>query len=551
MFNNMSVKKQFVVLGAIVSIIVLFTGSFGLYNFYQANKRQTGIQNLSKTLLQTVDTARNAQVHFKIQVQEWKNILMRGNEEEAFDKYLKGFTKEEKAVQDGLKSVGGFMGKLAMDTSKVDEVIKAHADLGVKYRDALNSYDKSNSQSYKIVDKLVKGMDRPPTEAIDGIVKYIGEYGEKTFSNLEKESTAVYRRNLFITIGCIVIALLMAGYFSLMILRGLFGQLGNEPAYVSEIVTKVAGGDLTVSIESDGKNKTSIYAAMGVMVEKLRTVLTGIRTAADNVASSSHELSAMSEQISGGANEQASSVTRVAAASEEMTQTIMDIARNTSNIAESVTETAKMAKEGEAVVNKSAQEVREIADTIGESANLVKSLGERSKQISEIVNVINEIADQTNLLALNAAIEAARAGEQGRGFSVVADEVRKLAERTASSTSEISDMIKTIQNEVGQSVQSMNHVSKKVVTGVELVNHAGESLSSIVRSIDDLNAMIQQIASATEEMSSTSDEISKDIESIANVSKETSASSKQTAQASSELARLSVNLQGIISEFKL
>ena len=174
MFHNISVKRQFFVLSAVVSMIVLFTGSFYLYNFCQANKRQAGIQNLCKTLTRIVDTTRNTQVHFKKEVQEWKDILIRGNDEEAFDKYQNNFVKEEKAVQDGLKTVAGFMSTLAMDTSKVEQVMKVHAELGVRYRDALKSYDKSNPQSYRIVDKLVKGMDRPPTDAIDGVVKYIG-----------------------------------------------------------------------------------------------------------------------------------------------------------------------------------------------------------------------------------------------------------------------------------------------------------------------------------------------------------------------------------------
>ena len=344
--DNIPVKKQFFLLSAIVSVIVLFTGGFYLYSFHQANIRQTVIQNLSKTLIRTVDTARNTQVHFKKQVQEWKDILIRGTDEEAFAKHLNNFAKEENTVQDGLKTVAGFMSTLAMDTSKVEEVMKVHSELGVRYRDALKSYDKSDPQSYRIVDKLVKGMDRPPTAAIDGIVKYVGEYSDKTFGNLAHESTAIYRRNLFITIGCIITALLMAGSFSLMILRGLFKQLGNEPACVNEIVTRVADGDLTMKVLAAEENKASVYAGVGAMIGKLREVLTGIKTAADKVALSSHELSTMSEQISGGANKQAVSVSKVATASEGMTQTIMDIARNSSNMAESVAATTTMAKEG-------------------------------------------------------------------------------------------------------------------------------------------------------------------------------------------------------------
>ena len=242
MFNHMSVKRQFFVLGAIVSVIVFFIGGFGLSNLYQAHERQSDTQNLSRALIQAVDASRNTQVHLKKQVQEWKDLLIRGSAQEEFDKHLNAFTKEEGAVQDGLKSVAGLMGTLAMDTSKVDGVIKAHFELGVKYRDALKSYDKSDPQSYKAVDKLVKGMDRPPTDAIDGIVKYIGDYSGKRFYNLETESNSAYRRDLSITIGCIIIALLMAGYFSMTILRGLFTQLGNEPVQVNEIVTQVARG---------------------------------------------------------------------------------------------------------------------------------------------------------------------------------------------------------------------------------------------------------------------------------------------------------------------
>ena len=232
-------------------------------------------------------------------------------------------------------------------------------------------------------------------------------------------------------------------------------------------------------------------------------------------------------------------------------QTVGEIAHNTQSIAASAEDTVKVAKDGEVIVGQSVQEVREIAQRIDESAQSIRTLGKRSTQIGEIVNVINEIAGQTNLLALNAAIEAARAGEQGRGFAVVADEVRKLAERTANSTSEIGDMISAIQSDVERAVTLMNDVTKKVEAGVELSGRAGESLHVIVQSVDGLLEMVRQIASATEEMSATSMEISSDIVQIASSSRETSVSSEQTAKASIELSKLSLDLEAMVNQFKV
>jgi methyl-accepting chemotaxis protein len=181
----------------------------------------------------------------------------------------------------------------------------------------------------------------------------------------------------------------------------------------------------------------------------------------------------------------------------------------------------------------------------------MQSLGEKSKQIGAIVAVINDIADQTNLLALNAAIEAARAGEQGRGFAVVADEVRKLAERTAKATSEITQMIGSIQDEVDKAVYAMNHTNEKVNVGLQYSVEAGEQLKAIVQSVTSLQSMVQHIASATEEMSTTSEAISGDIQAVAGGAKEISGGSDQIAHSSSELARLAGQLKNIADQFKV
>ena len=188
---------------------------------------------------------------------------------------------------------------------------------------------------------------------------------------------------------------------------------------------------------------------------------------------------------------------------------------------------------------------------VGESADLIKTLGERSNQIGNIIGVIKDIADQTNLLALNAAIEAARAGEQGRGFAVVADEVRKLAERTTNATSEISGMIQSIQVEVGKAVLSTDYATQQVDVGVDLSTQAGGALLNIVGSVSGLHQMVQQIASATEEMSQVSDQMSRDISTIAESSKGILSRAAEISLSSSDLADLSARLHGIASQFRV
>jgi methyl-accepting chemotaxis protein len=321
---------------------------------------------------------------------------------------------------------------------------------------------------------------------------------------------------------------------------------------LNQLHNLLANGDLTVNLKVNRKDELGRdMIEMRGLIERWREIIGNVKSVAINISSAGNQLSASAEQMSRGAVSQMERTSQVATSSEEMSQTIMDIARNTGNIAESASKTAKVAKDGQGIVISSVAEVKKIAATVDETAACVKTLGDRSNQIGEIVNVIDEIADQTNLLALNAAIEAARAGEAGRGFAVVADEVRKLAERTANATSEIGSMIRAIQEGVKSAINAMEIATKKVETGVELSTQGGKSLNDIVECVNELQFMVQQIASATEQMSATSEEINKDIEQIAIVSKETSASSGQTAQAAGELAKLSVVLEQAVSGFKL
>lgn len=319
-----------------------------------------------------------------------------------------------------------------------------------------------------------------------------------------------------------------------------------------QLSNALADGDLTQRLECIGRDEIGqLHAAMGKMAGKLHDIIYELKSYADSIASASEELSASSEQMSRGVAEQSAKASQIAVSSAEMSQTVIDVARNASGIASSAADAAAIAKDGEAIVSKSVLEVKRIANTVAESSHLITSLGERSKQIGDIVNVIKDIADQTNLLALNAAIEAAHAGEHGRGFAVVADEVRKLAERTAKATSEIRGMIGTIQKEVGLAIDFMAEATGKVDSGVKGVTRAGEALHKIVGSVDSLQSMVERVALATEQMSSVAETVSNDIDKVAGVANETSAGSCQIAESASDLAQLARNLQNMVSRFKV
>jgi methyl-accepting chemotaxis protein len=358
------------------------------------------------------------------------------------------------------------------------------------------------------------------------------------------ENTYARVRNILAGISILIIFLstMIAGLLKRSVVRPL--QKAVQAANM------LAAGDLTANLEVTGKDEmSSLLGAMQNTSVILREMVRNIKNSADNLASASMQLSAGSEEMSRNALEESNRASQVAVASEEMTQTVMDMAKNAASIAVSSTEASKAAKKGGEMVNRTVKDIDAIAVTAAESSRIIQTLGDRSKEIGNIIGVISDIADQTNLLALNAAIEAARAGEHGRGFAVVADEVRKLAEQTTMATKEIEQTIGSIRTEVEKAIFAMDDTASKVKSGVALANESGKALGHIVTGVTDLQGMIQQIASATEEMSATTDEIAKDVGHIANSVKENSTAAEQTTQSSVEMSNLAVNLQQIVGRF--
>lgn len=320
----------------------------------------------------------------------------------------------------------------------------------------------------------------------------------------------------------------------------------------NEVLNKIAGGDLTVKMTGNyNGDLQNIKNNINHLAESFNNALSDVSAAVQATASASSQISSSAEEMAAGAQEQSSQTAEVASAVDEMTKTIMDTTHNASAASETAKNAGTIAKEGGKVVEETIQGMNRIATVVKQSAETVQQLGKSSDQIGEIVQVIDDIADQTNLLALNAAIEAARAGEQGRGFAVVADEVRKLAERTTKATKEIATMIKQIQKDTSEAVISMTSGTVEVEKGRELADEAGKSLTQIISGAEHVVDIVTQVAAASEEQSSAAEQISKNLESINHVTNESASGIQQIARASEDLNRLTINLQELISRFKI
>ena len=320
----------------------------------------------------------------------------------------------------------------------------------------------------------------------------------------------------------------------------------------SHAVSILATGDLRARMEGNYKGDLAkLKNDINTLADSLSALINEVNNTVEQVASAATQMSATSDTLAAGTQEQSAQTDDVASAVEEMSRTITENAMGATRTSEVAHKNGELANQGGAVVQQTVQKMTDIAKVVGDSAITIQKLGESSKQIGEIISVIDDIADQTNLLALNAAIEAARAGEQGRGFAVVADEVRKLAERTTDATKQIANMIRGIQKETDMAVVAMNQGNDEVKKGIELADRAGQSLGDILSSTKELLEMINQIAAASEEQSATSEEISKNVISISKVIAESSRRVEDVAHASDDMAKLTERLRNLMMQFKI
>lgn len=392
--------------------------------------------------------------------------------------------------------------------------------------------------------------------------------------SLKEKDDAIGLRTLVLIIA--IISALLVFYLAL----GLYYAIVSNIKHMKQISEKVAKGDLTARINHKANDETGIISdsinalavAFSQMVSNSKELSDIVESSVTELSSISNETSALTNDISGKIDYTYKATTNQLYNTQEIANVINQVSIGVQEIAGSSAEVALASKDMEIEVEKGNQSLKTLIEKmesiksfVDDSSNIIDSLGERSKDIGQIVESIKAITDQTNLLALNAAIEAARAGEHGKGFSVVAEEVRKLAEQSKQSTDKVTVLIKNVQHDTMESVQRMNQIKVEVEDGFEKVVSTGEIFTKISLSTSHVSTQVQDVSAATEEISASAEEITANVTEISNIAENNNDHMNQVADMSKlqldfmarivdlndNLKQQTKNLEAMISKYRI
>ncbi len=452
-----------------------------------------------------------------------------------------------------------------------------------KYQKTDNIANINNEELYNFYQTVLKDGIAVRTIKVDGVEEFVR--GSKIGNTGWVIANAIDVNELYAPVKKMMVTLVIMGVIIIALLVGVIStftlNISKAIDQMKDFANKLAEGDFAKCEFNINREDEigSLGRALVSMRDRLRDVISKVSSSAQMVAASSEELTASSDEssqssaqiikvitdVAMGADKQVLSVETVLGTVERIVKEIDNMSKSSAEMAGKASEMAEKAGVGNQIVNKAIGQMDSLGKSVDTSSVLIGQLGERSKEIGEIVNTISGIAGQTNLLALNAAIEAARAGEHGRGFAVVADEVRKLAEQSQVSAKHISELIGKIQNDTQSVVKSMNVGTTEVKAGAEAVNNAGTIFRDIYKMIGEVNREIIATQKAVEEMIKASNEADVAVMEIEEISKKTaegtgtasaateeqSATIQEVAGASRALAELAQELQKLVNSFKI
>lgn len=560
-------------------VFILGISSFSWFAFKSFEEKDKSRLEKTAGFINLVDESRQAQVDFKKQVQEWKDTLLRGNDSEAFQKYYSQFSQENDNVDNQLKKLKEDMTSQGLDTSSIDTLLNAHKDLFAKYSIAIKSYAQNNPASYRLVDGLVKGIDRKPTDDMDGLVKQIQDIANLETNNMKIQADAdVNNFKQKITL-ITVLGLILTIFFTVLVITTYKGIIKFIEQFKT-LLEQAESGDLTVRGEMFNKDELGqLIDLFNRFIDKIRIIISEAKESSVTVASSSIQIMKTSDEVSKAAEEVAGTIANMAESAsqqailaEQSNNSVRSVVEGLNRITENTVSIDKLAVKsienvsfGTASIKYQHQKMASTKEASQNVTEVISDLAAKSDKIGEVLEFINGITGQINLLALNASIEAARAGEAGRGFSVVADEVKKLAQLSEESTHKISTLIKEVQTNMHKAVAEVGNTKQLADEQATALQQTDESFNLIQQSIYEVANKIKEVADEAKNINQNAaavQEVINNITSIleqnalgtqevASATEEQTAASQEVAASVSYLAELSDSLQRAIAKFKV
>ena len=560
-------KISLIIIVAFISLGVI--GCVGYYNLQQASKNMHALYAEHLVPVQLIGDCRtNARIISSAALELMLTTDNQKNQE------LKSLIDERVKKNNENMSI---VEKLPLD-AKASALLDNVKTAQQKNRTARNNVlelamQNKNAEAYALYVQTLSPLTVAYTDALNDFANYYVELSKK----MDAEATANAQKAIQLTIGMLIAVFLLMGFMGVSLARAITKPL---QAMVN-VCKEFENGDFRDKprklIRKDEIGQ--LADALANMRDSLRKAFKHVNESSEQVAASSEELTASAEQsalavtqvagsineIAEGASKQLQAVDEASAVVEQMSAGIQEAAASSNQVADHSAQAAAKAKDGNQSVGKAVTQMTQIEQKVSNSAQVVAKLGERSKEIGQIVDTISGIAGQTNLLALNAAIEAARAGEQGRGFAVVADEVRKLAEQSQEAAQKIAELIGAIQSDTEKAVVAMGEGTREVSVGAEVVAEAGETFKEIVELVENVSEQVKEISAAMQQMASGSQQIVESVQTINGLSKEAvnesqtvsaateeqSASMEEIAASSQSLAKLAQDLQVSVSHFQI
>ncbi|TLX56271.1 methyl-accepting chemotaxis protein [Stutzerimonas nosocomialis] len=479
-----------------------------------------------------------ANLEFKTQVQEWKNVLLRGKKAEDLATYWGRFEDKERQVQAILSRLVALSDGDAELSAQVRRLGEEHRNLGAAYRKGRDAFVAAGADPVA-GDIAVRGIDRATSEQLSALVARLHDSARHGSERIEAQADrAVSLGTLIMVLAGVGVALLSAW----LVNRNLIVPIGQLIDHIARL-SQGKFGDRVDSTRTDELGR--LAAAANILRDFLDDTFTRLQRSTADLDNASGELNAIATLMAQGTREQFSRTDQVATAMHEMSATAQEVARHAVEAAQAADNADQSAQQGEKVMQATIDTITHMRGEISTTAEVIRRLEADSERIGTVLEVIRGIADQTNLLALNAAIEAARAGEAGRGFAVVADEVRTLARRTAESTSEIHQIIDTVQTGAVNAVRAIESGQSRSERGVEQVTEAGSMLQRITLEVESIRDMNRQIATAAEEQTSVAEDISRNLTEITAIATTNQQNVERTEGASRNLHELSAQLSDV------